>query len=77
MFRGQCMACHTTGGYRSIRRLLQGRDQSAIANILQMLHEPPADSPYSAFMPPLVGTQKEIEALADYLDAIVSQAGDS
>ena len=56
MFRGQCMSCHTVFGYRSMRRLLQGRERDAIANIVGMLHTPPETSPYKAFMPPLVGT---------------------
>ncbi len=67
MFRGQCMACHTLDGYRPMRRLLQGRDRASIQNILGMLHETPEASPYRAFMPPLVGTKTEIDALADFL----------
>jgi len=68
MFRGQCMNCHTVDGYRSMRRLLHGRDRKTIANIVAMLHEAPATSPYRAFMPPLVGTPAEIDALINYLD---------
>lgn len=68
MFRGQCMNCHTVDGYRSMRRLLHGRDRKAIGNIVAMLHESPATSPYKNFMPPLVGTSAEIAALTGYLD---------
>jgi len=67
MFRGQCIACHTVDGYRSMRGFLQQRDDASIRNMLSMLHEYPEDSPYRAFMPPLVGTEAEIEALAVYL----------
>jgi mono/diheme cytochrome c family protein len=68
MFRGQCMNCHTLDGYRSMRKLMHGRDRKAIANLLTMLHEAPPTSPYRNFMPPLVGTNEEIEALIGYLD---------
>lgn len=74
MFRGQCMACHTKSGYRSMRRLLAGRNRESIGNILSMLHRHAEDSPYRAFMPPLVGTSAEIEALGDYLNGLVAPA---
>ncbi len=67
VFRGQCMPCHTRNGYRSITRLLAGRDRAAIANLLAMLHDYKPDSPYRRFMPPLAGTDEEVHALADYL----------
>lgn len=68
MFRGQCMNCHTVDGYRSMRRLLDGRDRRGIANLLKVLHEGGPNSPYRNFMPPLTGTDDEISALADYLN---------
>jgi mono/diheme cytochrome c family protein len=71
MFRGQCMACHTVDGYRSMRRLLNGRDRDSVMNILKMLHGPAEDNPYAGYMPPLVGTQQEVEALADYLNVSI------
>jgi len=67
MFRGQCLSCHTQDGYRSMTRLLQGRDRRAIGSLLDILHKHAPDSPYHAFMPPLVGTPPEIDALGDYL----------
>jgi mono/diheme cytochrome c family protein len=70
MFRGQCMNCHTVDGYRSMRRLLHGRDRRAITNVVAMLHEVPATSPYRNFMPPIVGTPEEINALIGYLDRL-------
>ncbi|MCX7824059.1 MAG: cytochrome ubiquinol oxidase subunit I [Verrucomicrobiae bacterium] len=72
MFRGQCMACHTVDGYRSIKRLLGERNREAIGNLLTILHEHKPDSPYRAFMPPLVGTKDEIEALGDYLATLTA-----
>lgn len=72
MFRGQCMNCHTVDGYRSMRRLMGGRDRKAIGNLLAMLHDPPPIAPYRNFMPPLVGTSSEVDALTDYLDALVN-----
>ena len=74
MFRGQCMNCHTVDGYRSMRRLMNGRDRKAIGNMLTVLHETPASSPYRNFMPPLTGTKPEMEALGDYLNALVNQS---
>jgi cytochrome bd ubiquinol oxidase subunit I len=66
MFRGQCMSCHTQDGYRSMTRLL-GRDRQAIGSLLAILYNHALDSPYRAFMPPLVGTPGEIDSLGDYL----------
>lgn len=67
MFAGQCMSCHTLDGYRSMRGFLKDRDSKAIGNILTMLRQGKADSPYHAFMPPLVGTDDEVRALRTYL----------
>ncbi len=70
VFRGQCMSCHTVGGYRAMTQLLQGRDRKAIGQLLATLHDPPKDSMYRKYMPPLVGKQDEIDALGDYLATI-------
>jgi cytochrome d ubiquinol oxidase subunit I len=67
MFTGQCMNCHTVDGYRSMRQFLEGRDAKSIGNILNMLRENKADSPYHAYMPPLVGKVEEVAALQTYL----------
>ncbi len=67
MFAGECMSCHTVDGYRSMKHFLEGRDAKSIGNILKMLHENKADSPYHAYMPPLVGTPEEIANLQAYL----------
>ncbi|MCS6774921.1 MAG: cytochrome ubiquinol oxidase subunit I [Chloroherpetonaceae bacterium] len=74
MFRGQCMSCHTVSGYRSMKRLLQGRDEKAIASMLEMLHRPTPDSMYVKYMPPLVGTREEREALAKFLATLTRPA---
>ena len=74
MFQGQCLACHTATGYRSMVKFLETRDRTAIQNILTMLHEGEDNSPYRAFMPPLVGTDDEIAALAEYLNYLAHGA---
>jgi mono/diheme cytochrome c family protein len=70
VFRGECMSCHTLDGYRSMRKLLASRDREGIDSILRLLREVPEDSPYKTFMPPLVGTDSEIQALGDYLETL-------
>lgn len=70
MFRGQCMSCHTESGYRSMHKLLQARDEKAIVKLLDMFHNPPKDSMYVKYMPPLVGKPDEIDALAGYLTTL-------
>ncbi len=49
IFRGECASCHTMGGYRSLRLLLDGRDRAGIGNFLVMLHDYKPDSPYPPF----------------------------
>jgi cytochrome bd-type quinol oxidase subunit 1 len=68
IFRGECGSCHTMNGYRSMRRLLDGRDRAGIHNFLVMLHEYKADSPYHRFMPPLTGTDADVDDLTGYLN---------
>ena len=72
IFRGQCLACHTVDGYRSMRQFLATRDHNGVGNILKMLHEAKPDSPYHAFMPPLAGTAGEVAALNLFLDSLVA-----
>ena len=75
MFRGQCMNCHTVDGYRSLRKLLHGRDRKSIANLVTMLHEAGPNSPYKHYMPPVVGTNEEVESLIGYLDKMENPVG--
>lgn len=70
IFRGQCMACHTRDGYRSMSRLLQKRDRKAINQLLELLHHPTPESPYRKYMPPMVGTSTEVGYLASYLEVL-------
>ncbi len=76
MFRYQCTSCHTaTGnGYRSMKRLLGSRDKEAIANLITLMKDNHkvdekgvAKTMYHGYMPPVVGHQDELDALADYL----------
>jgi mono/diheme cytochrome c family protein len=76
MFQGQCLACHTREGYRAMDKFLKGRDIQSIRSILGMLHKYEETSPYRAFMPPLVGTEQEVEALAQYLNSLVNPIAD-
>jgi len=69
MYRGQCGSCHTLNGYRSLPRMLAGRNWESVGNLLNMLHDFKPDSPYRRFMPPLVGTADEIRALGEFLNS--------
>jgi len=73
MYRGQCLNCHTTTGYRAMTKLLSGRDHQSIGNLLQTLYDYKDDSPYKKYMPQLVGKPDEIAALNDYLDYVVNK----
>jgi len=72
IFRGECGSCHTLRGYRPLAELLVGRDRENIRNFVMMLHENKADSPYRKFMPPMAGTQHDVDDLADFLNAQVN-----
>lgn len=72
VFRGQCLACHTLDGYRALTGYLHGRDESSISNLLAMLYEYKPETPYTRFMPPLVGTAEERAALVRFLHAAVA-----
>jgi mono/diheme cytochrome c family protein len=72
IFRGECGSCHTLQGYRPLAHLLEGRDRANIHNFIVMLHENKADSPYRKFMPPMVGTEQDVNDLADFLNAQVN-----
>ncbi|MBI4911355.1 MAG: cytochrome ubiquinol oxidase subunit I [Acidobacteria bacterium] len=82
MFRAQCQACHTRDGYLSIRRLIAQADGDVLSGLLSTMQgdgEPytkpefrqegrvPASRLVYPFMPPLVGTEKEVEGLKAYL----------
>jgi mono/diheme cytochrome c family protein len=77
IFRGECGSCHTMDGYRPIRQLLSGRDRANIGSFVTMLHDYKPDMPYRRFMPPMVGTQQDVNDLTDYLNAKVNPAASS
>jgi cytochrome bd-type quinol oxidase subunit 1 len=72
IFRGECASCHTLQGYRPLAKLLDGRDRANIRSFVAMLHDHKPDSPYSRFMPPMSGTQQDIDDLSDFLNAQVN-----
>jgi len=72
IFRGECASCHTLSGYRPLKTLLAGRDRANIGNFVSMLHDYKPDSPYRKFMPPMVGTNQDLNDLADFLNAQVN-----
>jgi cytochrome bd-type quinol oxidase subunit 1 len=72
IFRGECGSCHTMDGYRPMRKLLSGRDRANIGSFITMLHEYKPDMPYRRFMPPMAGTQQDINDLSDFLNAQVN-----
>lgn len=74
IFRGECGSCHTMNGYRSMRRLMDGRDRAGIHNFVVMLHDYKPDLPYHRFMPPMVGTNQDVDDLTEYLNAQVNPA---
>jgi cytochrome bd-type quinol oxidase subunit 1 len=72
IFRGECGSCHTMDGYRPMRQLLSGRDRANIGSFVTMLHDYKSDMPYRRFMPPMVGTQQDVNDLTDFLNAKVN-----
>jgi cytochrome bd ubiquinol oxidase subunit I len=76
MFRYQCMSCHTTDGYRSMKKLLGERDEDAIGGFLTMLRETSPDkNQYLGIMPPLAARDSELKQLAAYLHTINNKQG--
>ncbi|HEX4758492.1 MAG TPA: cytochrome ubiquinol oxidase subunit I [Terracidiphilus sp.] len=72
IFRGECGSCHTMDGYRPMRQLLSGRDRANIGSFVTMLHDYKPDMPYRRFMPPMAGTQQDVNDLTDFLNAKVN-----
>jgi mono/diheme cytochrome c family protein len=68
VFRAQCQMCHSLDGYLAIRPLVAGQDAEGLTAFLEALR---AGRPG---MPPIVGTEEEIEALAEYLGSLASAA---
>jgi mono/diheme cytochrome c family protein len=83
IFRAQCASCHTLNGYQGVRELLPDPDLAFA--VIYTLYEQgeayvsadPAAPPDKTtldypFMPPFVGTEEEMAALAAYLGEVVS-----
>jgi cytochrome c553 len=64
VFRAQCQMCHSLDGYLAIRPLVAGQDAEGLTAFLEGLR---GGRPG---MPPIVGTEKEIDGLAAYLAAL-------
>jgi cytochrome c553 len=69
VFRAQCQMCHSLDGYLAIRPLVAGQDAEGLTAFLGALR---GGRPG---MPPIVGTEKEIEGLAKYLASLGETAG--
>ena len=82
VFRAECASCHTLDGYLSIRKLVVPVDPDMLKGILSTLREEGTEYASGKYthqghvatdkldyplMPPLVGTDDEINALASYL----------
>jgi cytochrome c553 len=66
VFRAQCQMCHSLDGYLAIRPLVAGQDAEGLSAFLEALR---AGRPG---MPPIVGTDEEIESLAEYLVSLAN-----
>ena len=69
VFRAQCQMCHSLDGYLAIRSLVAGQDAEGLAAFLEALR---GGRPG---MPPIVGTETEIEGLAAYLASLGETTG--
>jgi mono/diheme cytochrome c family protein len=81
VFRAECAACHTLGGYLSIRKRVAGMDPDMVRGVVETLREqarvwdrtagrparPATEGLSYPLMPPFVGTVEEMEALVAYL----------
>jgi cytochrome d ubiquinol oxidase subunit I len=87
VFRAECASCHTLDGYLSIRKLVAPVDPDMLNGILATLHDQgkgysaagyvhqghfATDKLGYPLMPPLVGTDEEVDALAGYLLSLKS-----
>jgi mono/diheme cytochrome c family protein len=66
MFKTQCSSCHTLHGYRALSGFLKDRDEESIYLFLTMLQQG-EENPYRFIMPPVLGTEDDLKALAAYL----------
>jgi len=64
IFRVACRGCHTLGGYRAIRNLVEGKPVDTIATMIRTLEK------RRGHMPPFPGDEGEQRALARYLASL-------
>lgn len=70
VFVGQCIACHTIDGWRTKRALgkrLAGWDEEALKSYIPTMHT------VRVAMPPFMGTEEELDALAAYLKSEIDR----
>ncbi|MHB1044983.1 MAG: c-type cytochrome [Thermoanaerobaculia bacterium] len=80
VFRAECSSCHTRDGYLGIRQIASAMDAEFAAMFLTALRDDGANwkaraagkdvKPDYPFMPPFVGTDEELEALAGWLASL-------
>ena len=80
VFRAECSSCHTRDGYLGIRSIASAMDAEFAAMFLTALRDDGANwkaradgkdvKPDYPFMPPFVGTDEELGALAAWLASL-------
>jgi mono/diheme cytochrome c family protein len=64
LFQLQCGSCHAVGGYRGMKRRVDGWDAAFAADILQHIHM------LRGTMPPYAGNEDDRKALGNYLASL-------
>ena len=64
LFQLQCGSCHAAGGYRGMKRRVDGWDAEFATDILQHIHV------LRGTMPPYAGNEEDRKALGAYLAAL-------
>jgi mono/diheme cytochrome c family protein len=80
VFRAECASCHTRDGYLGIRKIASAMDAEFAAMFLTAMRDDGANwkaraagkdvKPDYPFMPPFVGTDEELNALAQWLASL-------
>ena len=80
VFRAECSSCHTRDGYLGIRKIASAMDADFAEMFLTAMRDDGANwkaraagkdvKPDYAFMPPFVGTDEELKALAQWLASL-------
>jgi cytochrome d ubiquinol oxidase subunit I len=88
VFRAECRSCHTLGGYLSMRTIMKRVDPDIVPGILEAMREDgsifsdasaasapvPTEKLNYPYMPPFVGTEAEMNGLAQYLARLAPAA---